>query len=283
MRWYSFALGLALLALAGCGGLPRPFEGAPGSVATQLLAPPPARLAIPPANAGGLAAALTQGLRGMEVPAFAAAARPGDWVVDIAATDANGFVTPVFTVHDPAGAARGSVPGAPVPADEWARMSPATSARIAASVVPQLGTLLTKIEAERRQNDPTSLVNRPARIYVPDVVGAPGDGNASLTRQMRRELPPQGFTVQETPDHPDFIVVGSVKVSPLPGNQESVEITWIIKDDAGAEAGKIAQLNQIPRGTLNGLWVDVAVVVAQEAAGGVRDVVANRIGTRKKP
>lgn len=283
MRWYSFALGVALLALAGCGGLPRPFEGAPGSVATQLLAPPPARLAIPPTNAGGLAAALTKGLRGMEVPAFAAVARPGDWMVDIAVTDAGGLVTPIFTVHDPAGAARGSVSGAPLPADEWAQMSPPTSARIAASVVPQLGTLLTKIEAERRQNDPSSLVNRPARIYVPDVVGAPGDGNASLARQMRRELPLQGFTVQDKPDHPDFTVVGTVKVAPLPGNQETVEITWIIKDDAGAEAGKIAQLNQIPRGTLNGLWVDVAVVVAQEAAGGVRDVIANHVGTRKKP
>ncbi len=283
MRWSNLALGAALLALASCGGLPRPFEGAPGSVAAQLLAPPPARLAIPPAHNGGLAVDLTKGLRGMEVPAFATVARPGDWSVEMTGAEAGGMVTPAFTVHDPAGAARGSVTGPQLPAADWAQMAPATSARIAAAVVPQLGTLLTKIEAERRQNDPTSLVNRPARIYVADMVGAPGDGNASLARQMRRELPLQGFTVQDKPDHPDFSVVGTVKITPLPGNQESVEITWIIKDDAGAEAGKIAQLNQIPRGTLAGLWVDVAVIVAQEAAGGVHDVIANRIGTRKKP
>ena len=283
MRWSNLALGAALLALAGCGGLPRPFEGAPGTVASQLLAPPPARLAIPPAPAANLAAELTKGLRGMEVPAFATPARPGDWVVDTTGADTGGLITPTFTVRDPGGTARGTVTAPALPAADWAQMAPATSARIAAAVVPQLGTLLTKIEAERRQNDPTSLVNRPARIYVADVVGAPGDGNTSLARQMRRELPLQGFTVQEKPDHPDFTVVGTVKLTPLPGNQESVEITWIIKDDAGAEAGKIAQLNQVPRGTLAGLWVDVAVIVAQEAAGGVHDVIANRIGTRKKP
>jgi hypothetical protein len=38
------------------------------------------------------------------------------------------------------------------------------------------------------------------------------------------------------------------------------------------------QLNQVPAGSLNGLWGDVALVVAQEAAGGVHDVIVQQSG-----
>ena len=289
MFWRS-ALVLALVTLGGCGSLPRAFDGPVGD-ATHLVAPPPARLAIPtsksalldPIRAAQLATALTVGLRGMEVPAFAQPAAPGDWMVEIIVQSASGLVTPSYIIHDATGAERGRIAGATMAEADWTEQSPAVLGRIVSTTVPTLGTALTGIEAARRQNDPTSLVNRPARIYVPDVSGAPGDGNLSLARQMRRDLPQFGLTVLEKPERPDFTVVGTVKVGPLPGGQESVEITWTIKDDQGAEAGKIAQLNQVAKNTLNGLWVDIAVVVAEEAAGGVRDVILNRLGTRKKP
>ena len=38
------------------------------------------------------------------------------------------------------------------------------------------------------------------------------------------------------------------------------------------------QLNEVPRGTLDGLWGDVAVVVAQEAAGAVHEVIVKNNG-----
>ena len=289
MFWRN-ALIAAVLALAGCGSLPRAFDGPVGEAA-HLVAPPPARLAIPtsktalldPTRAAQLATALTIGLRGLEVPAFAQPAAPGDWVVEITAQSASGLVTPGYIIHDPSGAERGRIAGATMAEADWTEQSPAVLGRIVSATVPTLGTALTGIEASRRQNDPTSLLNRPARIYVPDVTGAPGDGNTSLARQMRRELPQFGLTVLEKPERSDFTVIGTVKVGPLPGGQESVEITWVIQDDQGAEAGKIAQLNQVAKNTLNGLWVDIAVVVAEEAAGGVRDVILNRLGTRKKP
>jgi len=53
---------LVLLLLAGCGDLPRPFQGRPGAVATQLLQPPPARLAIPAPSAALLSDAAAAGL-----------------------------------------------------------------------------------------------------------------------------------------------------------------------------------------------------------------------------
>jgi hypothetical protein len=48
----------------------------------------------------------------------------------------------------------------------------------------------------------------------------------------------------------------------------------------GHELGRIVQLNDVAPGSLDRYWGDVALVVAQEAAGGVRDVILNQLGTR---
>ena len=40
----------------------------------------------------------------------------------------------------------------------------------------------------------------------------------------------------------------------------------------------MVQLNEIPAGSLDHYWADVAVVVATEAAGGVNDVIARQSG-----
>jgi hypothetical protein len=51
----------------------------------------------------------------------------------------------------------------------------------------------------------------------------------------------------------------------------------------GEDLGRVLQLNEVPAGSLNGLWGDVALVVAEEAAGGVRDVIANAGGLTPAP
>jgi hypothetical protein len=115
------------------------------------------------------------------------------------------------------------------------------------------------------------------------VVGAPGDGNVSLTAQMRDKLSHLGPVVQDTPEGADFVLRGQVKVVPIPGNQERVEIQWLLFDAQNHDLGRIIQLNEIPAGTLNGFWGEVAVVVAQEAAGGVETVIERNSGHEKKP
>jgi hypothetical protein len=42
----------------------------------------------------------------------------------------------------------------------------------------------------------------------------------------------------------------------------------------------VAQLHDIPKGSLDAFWGDVAVVAAQQAAGGVKEVLDNNIGKR---
>jgi hypothetical protein len=51
-----------------------------------------------------------------------------------------------------------------------------------------------------------------------------------------------------------------------------------VKNATGDERGRVVQLNEIPAGSLDRFWGDVAVVVAAEAAAGINDVVNRQSG-----
>lgn len=280
-----------LLALAACGDLPQPFLGNPGATAMRLRQPPDPRLAIPaPATAllsddgarllaGDLAARLQQG----EVPAYAKSASPTDWKLLISALNRGTDIVPQYTVLNPQGQPQGSVSGHPVPAAAWANAEPTTIHQVALDAAPGIASLLTRIEGGLMRADPNSLYNRVARVDVPEVTGAPGDGNSSLTKQMRDKLVALGPQVSPGGPNPDFTIQGQVKIVPIPGGKQRVEIQWIISDAKGKEAGRVIQLNEIPAGILDRYWGDVAVVVAQEAAGGVNEVIRKRSGKEPPP
>jgi hypothetical protein len=271
---------LPLLLLAGCGALPEPFAGHPGALGARLAAPPPARLAVPPpaaallTNAAGkrLAGAVADALVEREVPAFAQTARPGDWRLDVTAELQNNQVLPKYIIRDERGRVQGSAMGVAMPAAAWSLGDPLALKMEAAAIAPKLADLLVTIDAMRKRSDPHSIYNRPAQVAVPDVTGAPGDGNESLALAMRRQLPQLGDMVQETPAGADFVVAGQVHTAPEGANTR-IEIQWRIIDAAGHDLGQVVQLNDVPSGSLDHYWGDVALVVAQQAAGGVQEVI----------
>jgi len=69
-----------------------------------------------------------------------------------------------------------------------------------------------------------------------------------------------------------------VRMVPIGGGQQRVEIMWSVKLPSGDERGKVVQLNNIPAGSLDHYWADVAMIVATEAAGGINDVIARQSG-----
>jgi len=277
----------ALLLLASCGGLPQPFFGNPGSVGARLAQPPPSRLAVPtPAqsllsDAGGdaWAEAMAASLLNEEIPASHTAPRPGDWILTLAAKLAGPNVVPSYTLANSLGEPQGTSQGAPVPAAAWARNDPAVLKSAAAAAAPGIAALITRIEAARLQSDPNSLQNRPARVYLAGVTGAPGDGNRSLPAQMRLKLTGQGIVVQDTPENADFQLRGEVRTAPGANGTLRIELQWIVTDARG-ERGRLLQLNEVPPAAVNHYWGDVAVAASEEAAAGVKDVITNASGPR---
>jgi hypothetical protein len=80
-----------------------------------------------------------------------------------------------------------------------------------------------------------------------------------------------------------FAISGQVTLAPVSRTLQRIEIVWTVSRRDGEDLGRVLQLNEVPAGSLNGLWGDVALVVAEEAAGGVRDVIANAGGLPPAP
>lgn len=276
---------LPLLALASCGDLPEPFLGNPGATGRILAQPPAPRLAVPaPANAllpdsgsTALATDLAQALQARAVPAVAGKAGRTDWRLVATAALHGNDVIPSFTVLDPQGKERGTAIGAAVPAAAWEAAAPAMLQQSAAQVAPKIAALLTDIQIAQEMANPNSLYHRAAKVMVAEVTGAPGDGDESLTKQMRTHLALLGPQVQATPVGADYTVQGQVHTAPVPGHKQRVEIQWIIKNAKGQDLGRVVQLNEVPAGTLDHAWGEVADVVATQASGGVNDVLKQQI------
>ncbi len=244
-------LWLAPALLAACGSLPQPFLGNPGATGRILVQPPTPRLAVPvppqallsDQAAETFAQALSLALQGQEVPAVEGPAQPGDWRLEATVGLHGATVVPVYTVLDPTGRDRGKSEGKPLATADWAAATPLTLARVATDAAPGIADMLTGIQ----HADPNSLYNRPAKVQVLDVTGAPGDGNLALTKQMRVLLAKFGPVVQDTATGADFIVRGTVKLMPDRWRPAARRDRVGVATPGGDERGRVVQLQQRPR------------------------------------
>lgn len=277
---------LICLSVSACGDLPEPFLGNPGANARRLAQPLSPLLAVPPGSdtllsdgaSKELAEQVAKALQATEVPAIVQTPGKNDWRLITRAEQNGDFITPMFSIQNPQGKEEGVAEGERIPLSNWANADPALLSQVAAEAGPRIGAVLTSIRVAHDKADPGSLYNRPAKVDVAEVTGAPGDGNISLTQQLRARLAVLGPVVLTTDTGADFIVQGEVKVVPIPKHQERVEIQWIVKTPSGDERGRVVQLNEIPAGTLSKYWGDVAVVVATEASNGINDVIRRQAG-----
>ena len=272
--------------LAGCGNLPQPFLGRPGATATRLSQPPPSRLSVPvpaqsllsDAAAAAWASATADALTAEDIPAVAGS-RPREWSLGLVAELRGADVIPIYTIRNPANETMGTSESPPIRAAEWSQGSATTLAAAAKTAAPGIASLLGRIEAAAKQSDPNSLLNRPAKIWFTGVTGAPGDGNTSLPAQMRAKLTALGLLIQDDARGADFSLAGTVDAAPGLAGTVRIEVQWTVSDAQG-ERGRILQLNEVPPIAVSRNWGDVAVAVATEAAGGVRDVILNAGGRK---
>lgn len=285
-------LALAIpLMLAGCGTLPQPFLGKPGAVGAKLAVPPPPVLIVPPpedamlGNRGArlyakdIAAALVK----QDVPSIARPARPYDWQLDATASINGQMVTPRFKVVGPNKKVYGRSSGTEIPASAWANGDSAVLKAAAEDAAPALAKQLSVINASIQQSNPLSLENRPARVFLRGVTGAPGDGDHALALDVKRDLPKLGIVIVDKAADADFLVGGAVSVKPngKSTGTDTVELEWTVKTRNGQFIGKVSQLHDLQPSEMTPYWGDVAAAAAQQAALGLKQVITN--GTPKPP
>jgi hypothetical protein len=284
-------LGVTLLP-AACGDLPEPFIGNPGAAARRLALPatPPMLAVLPPNDAllgaqarDDFADLLALSLQKQEVPSLARKPEKTDWRLAVSAQRQGELVVPHYAILDPTGHEQGAIDGGALSASGWTTGAPSTLGPAAEDAAPKILALMLSIRRTRDRANPNSLVNRAAKLFVPIVTGAPGDGDTALTRTIRADLAEIGPLVLLTPEGADFTVTGKVTISPLPKGQQQVEIAWTVTWPNGKVLGKVSQLNSVPAGSLDSYWGDVAAAVAQEASGGINAVVEQFIDSNKNP
>jgi len=269
--------------LASCGTLPEPFYGDPGKQAVQLAAPAAPVLVIPTPTGAmlnqGAATAYANDLAGalnaIDIPSIARPALPTDWLLTTTAHQAANTVIPDYAIVGPGGKTYGNQPGGPLAAAAWTQGDPAALNAQAASDALLLSKALAAVNSQVQQSNPNSLENRPPRVFMGSVTGAPGDGDASLALNMTRDLPSPQTELVQSPANADFTISGIVKTQPDAHNQVLVELDWIVTDSAKRQIGQVTQLHDLDPSDIEPAWGDVAAAAAAEAASGVNQVIAN--------
>jgi hypothetical protein len=121
-------------------------------------------------------------------------------------------------------------------------------------------------------------LEKPARskinaVAVLPVRGAPGNGNAELTKALRDTLSAAGWPVVAKSGANALTVTGKVRIAPTQGNSQKVILAWTVLSPEGRTLGTVDQANDVPAGSLDQAWGQTAVDAAQGAATGLFDLV----------
>ncbi len=110
-------------------------------------------------------------------------------------------------------------------------------------------------------------------VYLADVQGAPGDGNASLRRAMFVALAGAGVVMTPDPEKAVFQIQGIVELDAPDNGGQAIRIAWEVSDVNDAPLGRASQANVVPVGSLDGRWGQTAAFIAAAALDGVLNII----------
>jgi hypothetical protein len=239
-----------MLAVAGCGSLPRPFlhEGNEAPLISPRAMQPISVAELP--EMPGLAAALVTAFETEDIAASTAAG--GDNFLRLAAKLEGGKLH--WQLIDFRGGVVGDFTEARGGVQETAMRTAATVAHLLRG--DDLGA--------------ADLAARP-RVAV-DKVTVSGSLDADLLRRsLIAALERQGIAVVE--DRPQMRVSGALRITQGLAGHDLVEITWVVQDDKGNEIGKVNQGSPVMRDELLSKAVQMTHQIAEGGAEGVKQLV----------
>ncbi|MEW5727821.1 MAG: hypothetical protein AB1918_08355 [Pseudomonadota bacterium] len=272
MNRRRFGTLLLAAAAAGCGEIPQPFRHA--GPPPPLTRPKLARgLTVRPIDGlpdgTALSEALIKALEVHEVPAVVRGGPAFGHVVEAEPGERGGQRGLIWVLRSPGGEAE-PLRFQPLPPTAWAGLGPAAVKREADATAQALAVRLTDPDLSPPGTNAVPAASRPS-VTVKPFKGLPGDGDAMLARATRQALDRAGLVVRDQGG--DYSVEARLSVIPgLPG-EETVVVSWTVRDKADAELATIDQEGVVPRGRLESPWGTLARDIAEGGAAGVREVV----------
>jgi hypothetical protein len=133
-------------------------------------------------------------------------------------------------------------------------------ARLAQSLVAQL---LPKLAEPM----PKSALPDAVRVY--GVSGAPGDGGSSLKRAIEYVLTKYGVPLAQPNEDNVLVVTADVAMGKPDSGQQTISIRWTLHAPDGTELGTVTQANKVKAGSLDRLWGETALLIADAAYDGI--------------
>lgn len=182
-----------------------------------------------------------------------------------------------------------------VSGDPWAAVDDQAMRKIAATTADRLWQWLPKQEApplvattgsvaatsttgqpneQRARLASASNTQSEILVAVPEVTGAPGDGNTALPAAMRRQLESRGVKLVDSSQADTYTVRGTVELGEVEDGKQPITIRWLVLDPDGKPLkSAVVQRNKISEGSLDGSWGRVADIAAGEAAKAVAKIL----------
>jgi hypothetical protein len=110
-------------------------------------------------------------------------------------------------------------------------------------------------------------------VAVIPVKGAKGKGNDELTRAMRQTLTTAGWTVLNAPAKNALTISGRVEMAEVEGNMQMVALKWAVQAPDGGKLGDVKQANNVPAGSLDNGWGEIAGFAVEAAATGIFELI----------
>ncbi len=114
------------------------------------------------------------------------------------------------------------------------------------------------------------------KFFVAPVTGAPGNGNAALTKGLLSELNSRGASTARRVGDANIVVQCQFTITKPNKGKQRVKIVWIVGEDKDREIGRITQNNIIPAGSLDGDWGATAQAIAVGGVNGIAQILENR-------
>lgn len=261
----------------------------------QLVVPPPDHVFLSQTNIHVWEQSMATALQAQTVPAIVRPLQKGDWWLMMYVHQHDMSITPFYCIMDPYNRVSAVEEGTSIPLARWMSVDAALLNTMAEKIAPKITADLIGIQAENMQKDPTSLKNRPARIYFTGVYFSGvqkklcGDHEA-LSQQFILYFQDKRDIIQQSNNHADFIVSGVVQAVKVPirsstdkQDTQSLEIIWRVKDKDGKEAGAVTQLHTIQLSSCGKQWDEFVTMTAKEAASGVKQIIDRYSGRNNNP
>lgn len=153
-----------------------------------------------------------------------------------------------------------------VSSTSWRDGNPQTIKRLGTGASAPLADLVRHTIGEDRTGSAIAL-------HVRAVDGVSSRDSLSFRRALSSALKRRKFAISEEPGGASLIIAGRLKLGPKNTTPRPVEITWSVLDQGGKELGKLTQRNTVTPHILKSGWTALAPVIADNAAGGVGDLV----------